>query len=240
MKESWISERRTLQLPGLAIDRHTSKPNELDFPGCDDHLLCLLLSEGNRQKITRIGEQKSEKSQLQGEFWICSAQTSGLWAWDSIDQSLMFVLQPHALNRIAAEVSEGAVDQVELLNTISACDPQINAIDRLFQAELDGCGIGGSLYTESLAQVLIIHLLRHYCVLQAKVQLNSDGLSAQPGSAPGCPLSGRWRMASALELPGLARERIPQFVPVSVQVVGNCPQILAQWSSGTRASRYRV
>lgn len=179
MKESWISERRTLQLPGLAVDRHTSKPNELDFPGCDDHLLCLLLSEGNRQKITRIGEQKSEKSQLQGEFWICSAQTSGLWAWDSIDQSLMFVLQPHALNRIAAEVSEGAVDQVELLNTISACDPQINAIARLFQAELDGCGIGGSLYTESLAQVLIIHLLRHYCVLQAKVQPNSDGLSAQ-------------------------------------------------------------
>lgn len=68
MKETWISERRTLQLPGLIVDRHVSQPNELNFPGCNYHLLCLLLNEGNQQKMTRIGEQKSEKSQLKGEF----------------------------------------------------------------------------------------------------------------------------------------------------------------------------
>ena len=77
MKESWISERHTLQLPELTIDRHLSKPNELEFSGCNHHLLCLLLSDGNRQKITRIGEQRAETAQRKGSFWICSAQTSG-------------------------------------------------------------------------------------------------------------------------------------------------------------------
>ncbi|MBF2029843.1 MAG: helix-turn-helix transcriptional regulator [Oscillatoriales cyanobacterium C42_A2020_001] len=169
MKEPWISERRTLQLPGLTVDRHISKPNELEFSGCNHHLFCLLLSQGNRQKITRIGAKKSEKPQLKGEFWICSAQTSGVWAWDSTDESLMFVLDPCLLSQTAAEMSGLDVNQVELVNTIGARDPQIDAISHLFQAELDTESMGGQLYAESLAQVFIIHLLRQYCVLHPKI-----------------------------------------------------------------------
>jgi AraC family transcriptional regulator len=179
MKEPWISERRTLHLPGLTLDRHISKPNELDFLGCDRHVLCLLLSEGNRQKITRIGEQESEKTQLKGEFWICSAQTSGLWAWDSTDKSLMFLIEPHLFNQIAEEVIGVEASRAELLNTIGARDPQIQAIAHLFQAELDGGGLGESLYTESLMQVLIIHLLRQYSTLQPKIQPIAERLSSQ-------------------------------------------------------------
>lgn len=170
MKEPWISERCTLKLPGLTVDRHISRPNELDFPGCNYHLLCLLLNEGNQQKMTRIGEQKSEKSQLKGEFWICSAKTPGLWAWNSTDKSLMFVIEPVLLNRIAEEASEIGYGRVELLNAISIHDSRIEAIAHLFQAELDGDGIGETLYTESLMQVLVIHLLRHYCTLQPMIQ----------------------------------------------------------------------
>lgn len=168
MREPWVSERRVLQLPGLTVDRHISKPNELEFSGCNHHLLCLLLSEGNRQKITRIGQQKSEKPQLKGEFWICSAQTSGLWAWDSTDESLMFVVDPLVLKQTAAEVSGLDVTQVELMDTIGAHDSHMEAIAHLFQAALDADSMGGQLYAESLAQVFIIHLLRRYCALQPK------------------------------------------------------------------------
>lgn len=179
MKESWISNRRTLQLPGLTLDRHISSPNELDFLGCDYHVLCLLLSEGNRQKITRIGEQESEKTQRKGEFWICTAQTSGLWVWDSTDESLMFAIEPRLFDRIAEEVSGVDSSRIELLDTIGASDPQIQAIADLFQVEMGGGGLGGSLYTESLVQVLMIHLLRHYTTLQPKIQPITERLSSQ-------------------------------------------------------------
>lgn len=176
MKESWISERRTLQVSGLTVDRHVSKPNELYFSGCSNHLLCLLLSDDNQQKVTCIGEQKSEKSQIKGDFWICPAKTSGLWAWDSTDKSLMFVIDPLLLSRTAAEVSGLDLNKVELLSKISARDPQIDAIAHLFQAELEIGGTGGQLYVESLAQVLIVHLLRQYCALQPKIPLHTNGL----------------------------------------------------------------
>lgn len=139
MKETWISERRTIQLPRLTIDRHYSAPNELEFPGCDRHLLCLLLSDGNQQKITRIGEQGSEESQVKGSFWICPAQTSGLWAWNSTDRSLMFAIDPLLLQQTAEEVGVGG--KVELLSTIGANDSQVAAIAHLFQTELDNPGM---------------------------------------------------------------------------------------------------
>ncbi|MBW4582809.1 MAG: AraC family transcriptional regulator [Tildeniella nuda ZEHNDER 1965/U140] len=178
MKESWISKRRTLCLSGLTIDCHVSEPNALDFPGCNDHLLCLLLSDSNQQKLTRIGEQSSEKAQSKGDFWICPAKTSGLWDWASTDESLMFVINPVLLNQTAKDVSGCDTSTVELLSTIGAHDPQLEAIARLFQAELDTGGVGSSLYAESLMQVLLIHLLRHHCALQPKIQPTTASLPA--------------------------------------------------------------
>lgn len=177
MKETWISERRTIQLPGLTIDRHISAPNELDFPGCNHHLLCLLLSDGNQQKLTRIGEQESEKPQNKGDFWICPAQVSGVWAWDSTDESLMFVIDPLFLNQTAQEVALLNENNVELLSTVSAYDPQIEAIAHLFLTEFDSDSIGRQLYVESLTQVFIIHLLRKYCAFQPKKLHDVGGLS---------------------------------------------------------------
>lgn len=178
MKEARISERHVLQLPGLKIDRHTSAPNELEFPGFNHHLLCLLLSDGNQQKVTRIGEQSSEKPQVKGSFWICPAEMSGLWAWNSTDRSLMFAIDPLLLRRTAAEVGELDANRVELLSVVNIHDPQVEAIAQLFQTELDTPGIGGQLYTESLMQVFIVHLLRQYCAFEPKMQPNCSALTA--------------------------------------------------------------
>ncbi|MDZ8264004.1 AraC family transcriptional regulator [Nostoc sp. ChiQUE01b] len=176
MKETWISERRMIQLPGLTIDRHISAPNELEFPGCNHHLLCILLSDHNQQKITSIGEQKSEKSQAKGDFWICPAKMSGVWAWESTDESLTFLIDPLFLSRMAEEVGGLNENKVELLSTVNAHDSQIEAIARLFQAEFDTGGIGGHLYAESLIQVLLVHLLRQYCAFSPKMQPDVGGM----------------------------------------------------------------
>lgn len=176
MKETRYLERRTIQLFGLTIDRHISAPNELEFPGYNYHLLCLLLSDGNQQKLTRIGKQESEKPQAKGDFWICPAEVSGLWAWDSTDESLMFVIDPLFVRRMAKEIGGLDANNVELLSTVSAHDPQISAIARLFQTEFDTGCLGGQLYVESLTQVFIIHLLRQYCAFAPK-KLHDESLA---------------------------------------------------------------
>ncbi|NMG09642.1 AraC family transcriptional regulator [Brasilonema sp. UFV-L1] len=125
--------------------------------------------------MTRIGKQESEKPQAKGDFWICPAEVSGVWAWESTDESLMFVIDPLFLNQMAEEIGGLDANKVELLSTVSAHDPQIEAIARLFQTEFDNGGIGGQLYVESLTQVFIIHLLRQYCAFAPK-KLHDEGL----------------------------------------------------------------
>ncbi|MEH2145791.1 hypothetical protein [Nostoc sp.] len=68
----------------------------------------------------------------------------------------MFVIDPLFLSRTAEEVGGLNENKVELLSTVSAHDLQIEAMARLFQAELDTGGFGGHLYAESLIQVLFI------------------------------------------------------------------------------------
>jgi AraC family transcriptional regulator len=143
MKETWIAERCLIQLPGLTIDRHLSAPNEISFSGCSHHLLCVLLSDGNQQKITRIGKCESVIPQTKGEFWICPANTSGLWAWDSTDRSLMFEIDPYLLKQIAEEACGIKPKAIELIGTASASDPQIEAIANLLQTEFNRDDIGG-------------------------------------------------------------------------------------------------
>ncbi|ARV63197.1 hypothetical protein BZZ01_23480 [Nostocales cyanobacterium HT-58-2] len=120
--------------------------------------------------MTRIGEQESEKPQAKGDFWICPAGVSGLWAWESSDESLMFVIDPLLLCTTAEEVGGLDASKVEMLSTVSAYDPQIEAIARLVQTEFNTAGVGGQLYVESLMQVFIIHLLRQYCTFEPKIQ----------------------------------------------------------------------
>jgi AraC family transcriptional regulator len=89
------------------------------------------------------------------------------------------VIEPRLFNQIAEEVSGVDASRVELLNTIGASDPQIQAIAHLFQAELDGGGLGESLYTESLIQVLIVQLLRQYSTLRPQNLPVAEKLSSQ-------------------------------------------------------------
>lgn len=89
----------------------------------------------------------------------------------------MFFIDPDLLSQTAAEMGKLPSRQVELLATVSAADPKMVAIARLFLAELDS--VGAALYTESLVQLFMIHLLHKYCAFQPKIQRPTGGLSAR-------------------------------------------------------------
>jgi AraC family transcriptional regulator len=49
-----------------------------------------------------------------------------------------------------------------LLNTLGVTDPQLETIALSFLSELRSDGLGGKVYAESLANILVVHLLRHH------------------------------------------------------------------------------
>ncbi|MEO0836923.1 MAG: AraC family transcriptional regulator [Cyanobacteria bacterium J06642_3] len=81
------------------------------------------------------------------------------------------------LSCIARETGCLNPDKVELKPILCDRDPHIENIARSFLEEMQTDGLGGRLYSETLATQLAINLLRDYCAYPLKLKQYSGGLS---------------------------------------------------------------
>lgn len=149
----------------------------IDVPSYTAHALMITLSDTSVRQVNRVGDQFFEGPFPSGAF-ACTPDKTPLQAyWESTDDDLVFVIQPEWLEKLALETGQINPDRVELLPIAMKQDPQIETLGRLFQQELLNELLGGSLYYESLINLLGIHLLRHYCAFDTKPLAELNGLS---------------------------------------------------------------
>jgi AraC family transcriptional regulator len=113
------------------------------------------------------GESWHESIVKQGDLVLVPAGQSTYWRGPTNTpmSNLSLFLQPELVTKIA-ESSELNSDRIELMDCFSRFDPHLHQIAMMLFAELQSGGIMGELYVESLTQVLVIYLLRHYSTLQ--------------------------------------------------------------------------
>jgi AraC family transcriptional regulator len=97
--------------------------------------------------------------------------------WEEELEELSIHLDPAFLARAAAEASVS--DKVELVEACSVSDPVIRQIGMALKAEVESEGPASRLYAESLANVLAVHLLRHYTQEGDRVRASLGGLSGR-------------------------------------------------------------
>jgi AraC family transcriptional regulator len=85
-------------------------------------------------------------------------------------------LKPELITQVA-ETSDLNGDQINLVNCFSKPDLHLQQIAMLLLAELKSNGIMGRLYVESLTQVLVIHLLRHYSAVTQTITPKQESLT---------------------------------------------------------------
>jgi AraC family transcriptional regulator len=97
--------------------------------------------------------------------------------WEEELEHLSIYLDPSLLARAAAEamISDG----VELVVACDASDPLIRRVGMALKAEAESEGPAGRLYAESLANLLAVHLLRHYTRDGDKLRMAFGGLSGR-------------------------------------------------------------
>ncbi|XGV94775.1 MAG: helix-turn-helix domain-containing protein [Leptolyngbya sp. BL-A-14] len=81
------------------------------------------------------------------------------------------------LAQIASVAYEDMGDRTELLPQVNVFDPVVHHIEQLLQLELQGNRFGNSVYVDSLATALSIHLIRQYANQPLKQREFSAGLS---------------------------------------------------------------
>jgi len=86
------------------------------------------------------------------------------------------MLDPQVLNQVASE--NGLSTPVKIEHRVIFPDPTILHIAQLLKSEVNSGGLAGKLYTESLRNLLAVHLLRNYTGAVEKPTLDDSPLDA--------------------------------------------------------------
>lgn len=86
------------------------------------------------------------------------------------------MLDQKLLNRIACE--GGLPTPVKIEHRVIFPDPTILQVAQLFKSEVESGGLAGKLYTESLRNLLAVHLVRNYTSAAVKPKLEDGPLDA--------------------------------------------------------------
>ncbi len=129
-----------------------------------------------QERVTwRVDGSSSRTTPLPpGSVFLYSSREFVWSRWEQPTECLHMALAPELLSRVAADCSLRA--PIELDYRVMFTDPTILHVGHLLKAEIHSGGLAGKLYTESLANILAVHLLREYSGLVIKSDLEDGPL----------------------------------------------------------------
>ncbi len=159
---------------GVDIAEIVHPQDDFALPAIARHVLVINLGAPTEAQEHLAGRQGRLGT---GSLTILPAQAPGRWHLDHRGdiRHLHLYLPPSLVHSVAA-AADIYPDTVELVDAIGVSDPQIETIISSFLHELRSDGLGGKLFTESLTNLLIIHLLRHYSSIRQPSPTRTTGL----------------------------------------------------------------
>lgn len=172
--EHIIRSSRGKDWHGVDIAEVVHPLDDFALPAIPRHVLVINLGSPAEAQERRGGRQGHLGT---GSLTILPASAPSTWHLDRQGEvrHLHLYLPPALVSQVAAEVDINP-DTVELVDAIGVHDSQIEAIALSFLAELRFDGLGSKMYTESLTNLLIIHLLRHHSSVKQPSPPRQTGL----------------------------------------------------------------
>jgi AraC family transcriptional regulator len=175
-----VLSSRQLSWNGILVEqfqRSSTQSFEIELPAISDHWLNISL--GQPARLTqKHGDRLHESIVQQGDTIFVPAGQPSYWHQpeDNTCCPLHICLKPELIDQVA-EASEINTGRFDLVNCFGQQDLQIHQVAMLLLAELRSGGIMGRLYVESLTQVLVIHLLRHYSTFTQTITSGNRSLT---------------------------------------------------------------
>ncbi|MBW4534401.1 MAG: hypothetical protein KME09_10750, partial [Pleurocapsa minor HA4230-MV1] len=183
MRRTLVSSSRQMDWNGILVEQYQYSPNplnpnELDRPATSDHWFNLPLVNPvtlSQKRDARLHEsilQKGDSTFIpagEPSYWLCKGS-------DTYRPMLNIHLKPESIRQVV-EAAEIYLDRLDLVRCFGQQDLQLHQVAMLLLAELQSGGMMGRLYVESLTQVLVIHLLRHYSTFTRTITSQNRSLT---------------------------------------------------------------
>jgi len=171
-----ILDSAPLAWKGMALKGYRYTELDVEIPEMRDFMI-VVYRRGVAEMSRRGGGPWESQTVEPGTMSILTRAMQSQWRWDRpIDVSHVYLSQD-TVARVAAEVFERDVKDVEMFDLVSAADPVLPSLATLLEHELKQGGPGGTLYVEALKSQLCIHLLRRYVKIVFRERHAYGGLS---------------------------------------------------------------
>ncbi len=122
----------------------------------------------------KLGEVSRSELVKQGDIVIVPAGTTNQTQWYDSGGVVMLGFEPGIFNRAIYDLAEA--EKIELAPHFATPDPLICQLGLTLKAELVSNGLGSKLYAETIANLLIVHLLQHYSTKKPVIKDYTGGL----------------------------------------------------------------
>jgi AraC family transcriptional regulator len=144
------------------------KPPEEPFLVHHEYDLVMLHAQGMVDVQRQLNGRTEQGRSLGGEVFLEPKEMSRTYYWTGTPVThLNLFLFPSFVERVSADLSRGDPTRVAFVERFNVRDPFLEHLGFLLLAELASGGSRGNLYAESLANTLVLHLLRTSSTLSA-------------------------------------------------------------------------
>jgi AraC family transcriptional regulator len=169
---------KTLGWQPLLVEEFQQPPGESNLPNFGaEHSIALCLAPRPHRIQQIVGDRHYTGLYAKGDLSITPGQIPASYRTEGDDHYLNVQVPTPFLHQIAQEALDLNPDRLDLVTHFQVRDPQLEHPLLLLRAELHKGQTGaGRLYVESLANVLVVNLLRQYSTTQIQVPHYRGGL----------------------------------------------------------------
>lgn len=150
---------------GVLVERHSWKFDDVPNRTATTVLLHLHVGPPGRQ-VWRIDGKRHSILARPGAVHLFTPGQTGRAATDTPAEAIILAMEPALLAQALGESWPGGT--VELAPQIAVQDPQIERLMKTFDAELRSETYPGSLFGDTIAQALAVHLAQRYSTFPPK------------------------------------------------------------------------
>jgi AraC family transcriptional regulator len=172
-----IASSQNLGWESIIVEEFQQPPGGIEHFALADHAIAMCLAARPNRLHQVMGDRRYVGLYTKGDISITPAHLPSSYKSEGEDCYLHIQIPPQFLQQVAREAIEIDPDRIEIVPEFRVRHPQIEQISLMLLSELkQDCNWVGRLYVESLANALVVHLLRDYSAAQPRVALYQGGL----------------------------------------------------------------
>ena len=176
--QSPIVSSQSLGWKSLLVEEFKQPPGTSESIIYEEHTICLCLTTRPNRIWQAMGDRTHVGLYTKGDMTIAPAQVNWSYRTYNEDSYLQITIRPQFLEQIATEIINYDPARLELVKEFCVRNDKIEQLAMMLRAELhQGKNGVGQLYIDSLANALMINLLRDYSGTKPSIKTYEGGLS---------------------------------------------------------------